>query len=211
MAVRQQEDRTKMLERVDYLLHRADYQTETATELVGRFNESQKRKEEGKYFAAGGASLQILSEKVIRELQRTSQSPQISFLKIIPQDLPALPVSSPDCEEILLSLFQTAMQSIGSRPGMITIEARLGGGDQPGKLFFIRFSYTFIECLEDGDIIPETDCSVAGPPSAYLELHAACRLLEGYGGTLKIETSSRTTSCLIELPSIPDSTSHSAA
>ncbi|MDD5217386.1 MAG: hypothetical protein PHN49_06400 [Candidatus Omnitrophica bacterium] len=147
-----------------------------------------------------------LVNQILHAMQYTFPLGKITVLKIIPNDLPPVPVPPEHLETILFHLIYHARQVIGDNVGIITIEGREkqrpGGGGTADRYFDIRVSYLTSEIpVLDFTHLFDPFYDTANPDSSgRFGLFIAKKLIEHHHGTIQVNASLQTIAFQMEFP-----------
>ncbi len=139
-------------------------------------------------------------QDVLRDIQCESPLTNITVLKILPHDLLPVPIDPGFLQKILFQLIRFAQERIfkSEKAGLISIEAAekicLSPENKSQRRFILRVS-------DSGPEIPQDQlASIFDPLAAFPEMHDAKKMLDRHAGTIRVETSARSTAFHIELP-----------
>ncbi len=147
--------------------------------------------------------LQELADHVLRAMQYTYPLSKITVLKMIPKDLPAVPVPREHLETILFNLLHFARHEINGNVGIITLEASIRPEPDGLAAHDIRISYASPE-MPTGDGASLFDPFYERPEkdkSVRFGLFVAKKLVEHHGGSLQIRPSLKSTLFRLEFHS----------
>ena len=152
------------------------------------------------------ASVAHAVHEVLHAMQYEFPLSHITVLKILPHDLPLLPVTREHLETILFQLIYNARQRIGHKNGIITVEAAEKiylSPENPNRRRFL------IRVCDTGPVIAEQhlenifDPFFASKEKVFgggLGLYIVKKLTEYHRGSMRVETSVRSTSFYMEIP-----------
>ncbi len=198
------ESKEELLERANETIERTLAQTDRVIRMIEHLR-SIARPDRGSPGNRQAACMQDSVRQVLRAMQYEFSFQKITVLKMIPQDLPAVPMDAGHLETMLFYLLYNARQSIGHACGIITIEAQ-------EKLYMTpenrNQSRIALRISDTGSGISESDLpnifdpfsGGAGEDGKGLGLFIVKKIVDLYRGHIGVETARSGTSFYLEIP-----------